>query len=125
MLNPTTYDMKIIDDAGKGKQGGAEGQVKAKGTKPKDAKKNKKGGKDDDYGEEDDEANNNPNAPITFRPKGKQQAAAKTTKNKLSQAIDQVSMEMGGGMPILSRGPEVEIASVKDVEDLKHTLAKA
>jgi hypothetical protein len=30
---------------------------------------------------------------------------------------------MGKGMPNFSRGPEVEIASIKDVEDLKHQLA--
>ena len=31
---------------------------------------------------------------------------------------------MGKGMPNFSRGPEVEIASIKDVEDLKHQLAQ-
>jgi hypothetical protein len=30
---------------------------------------------------------------------------------------------MGKGMPNFARGPEIEIASIKDVEDLKHILA--
>ncbi len=28
-------------------------------------------------------------------------------------------------MPVMSRGPELELSTIKDVEDLKHTLAKA
>jgi hypothetical protein len=31
---------------------------------------------------------------------------------------------MGKGMPNFARGPEVEIASTKDVEELKHILAQ-
>ena len=34
-------------------------------------------------------------------------------------------MEMGKGMPNFARGPEIEIASIKDVEDLKHILAQS
>ena len=32
---------------------------------------------------------------------------------------------MGKGMPNFARGPEIEIASIKDVEDLKHILAQS
>lgn len=28
-------------------------------------------------------------------------------------------------MPVMSRGPELELSTIKDVEDLKHTLAQA
>ena len=28
-------------------------------------------------------------------------------------------------MPVMSRGPELELSTIKDVEDLKQTLAKA
>ena len=27
-------------------------------------------------------------------------------------------------MPVMSRGPEIELSTIKDVEDLKHTLAQ-
>jgi len=28
-------------------------------------------------------------------------------------------------MPVMSRGPELELSTIRDVEDLKHTLAQA
>ena len=33
-------------------------------------------------------------------------------------------MELGHSMPVMTRGPEIELSTVKDVEDLKHVLAK-
>ena len=39
--------------------------------------------------------------------------------------MENIQIEMGKGMPNFARGPEIEIASIKDVEDLKHILANA
>ena len=33
-------------------------------------------------------------------------------------------MELGHSMPVMTRGPEIELSTVKDVEDLKHVLAQ-
>lgn len=43
----------------------------------------------------------------------------------LQSAIEQTALELGKAMPVMSRGPELELSTIKDVEDLKHTLAKA
>jgi hypothetical protein len=45
-------------------------------------------------------------------------------QSALQTALEHISIEMGKGMPNFSRGPEIEIASIKDVEDLKHLLAQ-
>ena len=37
--------------------------------------------------------------------------------------VEQTALEMGKAMPVMSRGAELEAATVKDVEDLKQTLA--
>ena len=31
---------------------------------------------------------------------------------------------MGHSMPVMTRGPEIELSTLKDVEDLKHVLAQ-
>ena len=33
-------------------------------------------------------------------------------------------MEMGKAMPVMSRGAELELSTIRDVEDLKQTLAQ-
>lgn len=39
-------------------------------------------------------------------------------------AVQNIAMEMGHSMPVMTRGPEIELSTVKDVEDLKHVLAQ-
>jgi hypothetical protein len=39
-------------------------------------------------------------------------------------AVENIAMEMGHSMPVMTRGPEIELSTVKDVEDLKHVLAQ-
>ena len=43
----------------------------------------------------------------------------------LQSAVEQTALELGKAMPVMSRGPELELSTIKDVEDLKHTLAQA
>ena len=54
----------------------------------------------------------------------KQAGLAVNKQSALQTALEHISIEMGKGMPNFSRGPEIEIASIKDVEDLKHLLAQ-
>ena len=42
----------------------------------------------------------------------------------LQTAVEHAALEMGNSMPVMSRGPEIELSTIKDVEDLKHTLAQ-
>jgi hypothetical protein len=44
-------------------------------------------------------------------------------QSALKSALDNIQGEMGSAMPQFARGPEIEIGSIKDVEDLKHILA--
>ena len=37
--------------------------------------------------------------------------------------VEQTALEMGKAMPVMTRGAELEAATIKDVEDLKQTLA--
>jgi hypothetical protein len=39
-------------------------------------------------------------------------------------AVEHIAMELGHSMPVMTRGPEIELSTVKDVEDLKHVLAQ-
>lgn len=42
----------------------------------------------------------------------------------LQSAVEQTALELGKEMPVMTRGPELELSTIKDVEDLKHTLAQ-
>ena len=44
-------------------------------------------------------------------------------QSMLQSAVEQTALELGKAMPVMSRGPELELSTIKDVEDLKHTLA--
>ena len=44
-------------------------------------------------------------------------------QSQLQSMVEQTALEMGKAMPVMSRGAELEAATVKDVEDLKQTLA--
>ena len=41
-------------------------------------------------------------------------------KNMLQTMVEQTALEMGKAMPVMTRGAELEIQTVRDVEDLKH-----
>ena len=43
----------------------------------------------------------------------------------MQSAVEQTALELGKAMPVMSRGPELELSTIKDVEDLKHALAQA
>ena len=44
-------------------------------------------------------------------------------KSMLQSAVEQTALELGKAMPVMSRGPELELSTISEVEDLKHTLA--
>ena len=46
-------------------------------------------------------------------------------KSMLQSAVEQTALELGKAMPVMSRGPELELSTISEVEDLKHTLAQA
>lgn len=46
-------------------------------------------------------------------------------QSMLQSAVEQTALELGKAMPVMSRGPELELSTIKDVEDLKHALAQA
>lgn len=45
-------------------------------------------------------------------------------QSMLQSMVEQTALEMGKAMPVMTRGAELEAATIKDVEDLKQTLAK-
>lgn len=57
--------------------------------------------------------------------KGKEGAPRLKKQSMLQSAVEQTALELGKSMPVMSRGPELELSTIKDVEDLKHTLAQA
>ena len=57
------------------------------------------------------------------RAKVKEGGIAFKKQNKMATALEHAALELGKAMPILSRGPEIELSTIRDVEDLKQTLA--
>lgn len=55
--------------------------------------------------------------------KTKEGSVAIKKASMLQTAVEHAALEMGNSMPVMSRGPEIELSTIKDVEDLKHTLA--
>ena len=55
--------------------------------------------------------------------KQKEGGAKLNKQSMLQSAVEQTALELGKAMPVMSRGPELELSTIKDVEDLKHTLA--
>ena len=55
--------------------------------------------------------------------KTKEGSIAIKKASMLQTAVEHAALEMGNSMPVMSRGPEIELSTIKDVEDLKHTLA--
>ena len=56
--------------------------------------------------------------------KTKEGSVAIKKASMLQTAVEHAALEMGNSMPVMSRGPEIELSTLKDVEDLKHTLAQ-
>lgn len=56
--------------------------------------------------------------------KTKEGSVAIKKASMLQTAVEHAALEMGNSMPVMSRGPEIELSTIKDVEDLKHTLAQ-
>ena len=131
-ITPQTYDLKIIGDpSGKNKTTGErldDGEEKKKKkdkaevTKGKAPKKGKGGKKDDS---ESDEPLNDKFDPSRKR-KGKLglKTDGNNKVNSVQTAVEHIALEMGHSMPVMTRGPEIELSTVKDVEDLKHVLAQ-
>ena len=44
-------------------------------------------------------------------------------RNQLQTAVEQTALELGKRMQVMTRGPELELSTIKDVEDLKQQLA--
>ena len=45
-------------------------------------------------------------------------------QSKMQMMMEHAAIELGKSVPIMTRGPEIELSSIRDVEDLKQTLAQ-
>jgi len=134
---PQTYDLKITGDpANKGQKATTGTKIEndddekpKKGKNSEDSptkvKSNKKNaGGNDSESDEDIKPGNDKFDPNRQR-KGKLGFKAEGNKIASTQtAVEHIAMELGHNMPVMTRGPEIELSTVKDVEDLKHVLAQ-
>ena len=74
---------------------------------------------DSDNSDEDE----NPDDKYDPLEKNKEGAPRLKKQSMLQSAVEQTALELGKAMPVMSRGPELELSTIKDVENLKHTLA--
>lgn len=120
-IAPEEYNLKAGDAGGKGGKVGK----KAKGSGGgKAAAKAGGGGDDDDDKKKKKKGDGDEGDDVSKILEQKQAGLAVNKQSALQTALEHIQIEMGRGMPNFARGPEVEIASVKDVEDLKHQLAQ-
>lgn len=120
-ISPEEYNLKAGDAAGKG----GKAAKKSKGSGGgKAAKVDRAGGGEGDDDKKKKKKGDEEGDDVTKILEQKQAGLAVNKQSALQTALEHIQIEMGRGMPNFARGPEVEIASVKDVEDLKHQLAQ-
>lgn len=79
--------------------------------------------KEDKYSEDDDSDDGQPDDKYDPLSRQKEGGPKLKKQSMLQSAVEQTALELGKAMPVMSRGPELELSTIKDVEDLKHTLA--
>ena len=72
---------------------------------------------DTDVSESSDDNQEDKYNPLSKKREGAPQLSK---KNMLQSMVEQTALEMGKAMPVMTRGAELEIQTVRDVEDLKH-----
>ena len=136
-IQPQTYDLKMVGDPN-AKKTKTHGDAKVDKKKKKLENQNKKRaaaklGREHDLSDVDEEveAQSSSSEEQVDPEDDKYDPLAKTKEGSiaikkasmLQTAVEHAALEMGNSMPVMSRGPEIELSTIKDVEDLKHTLA--
>lgn len=139
-IQPQTYDLKMVGDpnAKKAKTTGDGAKTDKKKKKLENENKKRaaaKLGRENELSDVDEEIENASSSseeqvdpeddkydPLA---KTKEGSIAIKKASMLQTAVEHAALEMGNSMPVMSRGPEIELSTIKDVEDLKHTLAQS
>ena len=142
-LQPQTYDLKMLGDPLGGRPKNKKDSNEEKKKKAEAEKKQKKkveeklGGaargfldENEDDGNDNrresegsDSDDDNPTDKYDPLSRHKEGGTKLNKKSMLQSAVEQTALELGKAMPVMSRGPELELSTIKDVEDLKHQLA--